>query len=184
MFNCVRSSILANSVEIFADVHICFVADNFYFLIFEKHNSKIGELSSRKLHSGTFHCPGMDLAGTRDISFHSGTVPGNPGHLVTLVSHLNLEIVHSKKDSDARQANILYARHDRSDGSGTELSLSNSVLKLRVAVHCFIRSLHDYYLFSESNGVWMIRPRKISPRTIRPTDCSSQIVQKCYLTVY
>src|SRR6218665_711330 len=36
MFNCVRSSILANSVEIFADVHICFVADNFYFLIFEK----------------------------------------------------------------------------------------------------------------------------------------------------
>src|SRR6218665_3360294 len=26
----------------------------------------------------------MDLAGTRDISFHSGTVPGNPGHLVTL----------------------------------------------------------------------------------------------------
>src|SRR6218665_3783047 len=94
------------------------------------------------------HCPGMDLAGTRDISFHSGTVPGNPGHLVTLVSHLNLEIVHSKKDSDARQANILYARHDRSDGSGTELSLSNSVLKLRAAVHCFIRSLHDYYLFS------------------------------------
>src|SRR6218665_1289183 len=85
MFNCVRSSILANSVEIFADVHICFVPDNFYFLIFEKHNSKIGELSSRKLHSGTFHCPGMDLAGTRDISFHSGTVPGNPGHLVTLM---------------------------------------------------------------------------------------------------
>src|SRR6218665_3065461 len=36
MFNCVRSSILTNSVEIFADVHICFVADNFYFLIFEK----------------------------------------------------------------------------------------------------------------------------------------------------
>src|SRR6218665_1098306 len=86
MFNCVRSSILANSVEIFADVHICFVAENFYFLIFEKHNSKIAELSSRKLHSGTFHCPGIDLAGTRDISFHSGTVPGNPGHLVTLVT--------------------------------------------------------------------------------------------------
>ena len=41
-------------------------------------------LSSRKLHSGTFHCPRMDLAGTQDISFHSGTVPGNPGHLVTL----------------------------------------------------------------------------------------------------
>src|SRR6218665_483524 len=85
MFNCVRSSILTNSVEIFADVHICFVADNFYFLIFEKHNRKIGELSSRKLNSGTFHCPGMDLAGTRDISFHSGTAPGNPGHLITLL---------------------------------------------------------------------------------------------------
>src|SRR6218665_1376815 len=56
MFNCVRSSILANSVEIFADVHICFVPDNFYFLIFEKFNSKIGELSSRKLHSRTFNC--------------------------------------------------------------------------------------------------------------------------------
>jgi len=41
MFNCVRSSILTNSVEIFADMHICFVADNFYFLIFGKHNSKI-----------------------------------------------------------------------------------------------------------------------------------------------
>src|SRR6218665_4045676 len=86
MFNCVSSSILTNSVEIFADMHICFVADNFYFLIFEKHNSKIGELSSRKLHSGTLHCPGSDLAGTRDISFHSRTVPGNPGHLVTLVT--------------------------------------------------------------------------------------------------
>src|SRR6218665_1374208 len=44
----------------------------FYFLIFEKCNSKIGELSSRKIHSGTFHCPEMDLAGTRDISFYSG----------------------------------------------------------------------------------------------------------------
>src|SRR6218665_1309373 len=84
MFNCVRSSILANSVDISADVHISFVADKFYFLIFEKHNSKIGALNSRNLHSGRFHCPGMDLAGTRDISFHSGTVPGNPGHLVTL----------------------------------------------------------------------------------------------------
>jgi len=41
---------------------------------------KIGQST----HSGTFHCPGMDLARTRDISFHSGTVPGNPGHLVTL----------------------------------------------------------------------------------------------------
>jgi len=40
--------------------------------------------SSRKIHSGTFHCPGMDLAGKRDILFHSGTVPGNPGQLVTL----------------------------------------------------------------------------------------------------
>jgi len=27
----------------------------------------------------------MDMAGTRDIAFHSGTVPGNPGHLVTLI---------------------------------------------------------------------------------------------------
>ena len=27
----------------------------------------------------------MDLAGTRDILSHSGTVPDNPGHLVTLV---------------------------------------------------------------------------------------------------
>jgi len=26
----------------------------------------------------------MDLAGTRDILFRPGTVPGNPGHLVTL----------------------------------------------------------------------------------------------------
>jgi len=26
----------------------------------------------------------MDLAGTRDIFAHSGTVPGNPGQLVTL----------------------------------------------------------------------------------------------------
>ena len=37
-----------------------------------------------EIHSGTFHCPGMDLAGTRDILSHSGTVPGNPGQLVTL----------------------------------------------------------------------------------------------------
>src|SRR6218665_827771 len=50
----------------------------FYFLIFEKFYSKIGELSSRKLHSGTFHCPGTDLTGTRDISFDSETVPGHP----------------------------------------------------------------------------------------------------------
>src|SRR6218665_3984498 len=41
---------------------------------------------SRTSHSGTLHCPGMDLTGTRDILFHSGTVPGNPGHLVTLSS--------------------------------------------------------------------------------------------------
>src|SRR6218665_2829646 len=56
----------------------------FYFPIFEKYSSKIEEFSSRIIHSGTSHCPGMDLAGTRDISFHSGTVLGNPGHLVTL----------------------------------------------------------------------------------------------------
>src|SRR6218665_2417637 len=56
----------------------------FYFPIFEKYNSKMEEFSSRIIHSGTSHCPGMDMAGTRDISFHSGTVPGNPGHLVTL----------------------------------------------------------------------------------------------------
>ena len=31
------------------------------------------------------HCPGMDLARVRDILFHSGTVPGNPGQLVTLL---------------------------------------------------------------------------------------------------
>ena len=56
----------------------------FYFPIFEKYNSKIGEFSSRIIHSGTSHCPGMDLAGTWDISLNSGTVPGNPGHLITL----------------------------------------------------------------------------------------------------
>src|SRR6218665_2007112 len=105
MFSCVRSSILANSVESFADVHICFVADNFYFLIFEKPNSNIGELSSRKLHSGTCHCPGMDLAGTRDISFHPGTVPGN---LVTLVkSHNNKEKQAKKTKSRPSRANEL-----------------------------------------------------------------------------
>src|SRR6218665_2234214 len=60
----------------------------FYFTIFEKYNSKIGEFCSRIIHSGTSHCPGMDLAGTRDISFHSGSVPGNPGHLVTLPLNL------------------------------------------------------------------------------------------------
>src|SRR6218665_661455 len=58
----------------------------FYFPIFEKYNSKMEEFSSRIIHSGTSHCPGMDMAGTRDISFHSGTVPDNPGHLVTLVA--------------------------------------------------------------------------------------------------
>jgi len=31
------------------------------------------------------HCPGKDLAGTQIILFHSGTVPGNPRQLVTLV---------------------------------------------------------------------------------------------------
>jgi len=40
-------------------------------------------LKKWKIHSGTFYCPGKDLAGTRDIFYHSGTVPGNPGHLVT-----------------------------------------------------------------------------------------------------
>ena len=30
------------------------------------------------------HCPGMDLTGMRDIFSHFGTVPGNPGLLVTL----------------------------------------------------------------------------------------------------
>ena len=85
IFSCVRSSILTNSVEIFAAYALFVLLQiHFYFLVFEKYNSNIGKLSSRKLHSGTFHCPGMDLAGTRDISFHSGTVPGNPGHLVTL----------------------------------------------------------------------------------------------------
>ena len=34
----------------------------------------------------------MGLAGTRDILFHSGTVPGNPGQLVTLVPHLRLHV--------------------------------------------------------------------------------------------
>ena len=52
--------------------------------MFEKYSSKIGEFSSRIIHSVMSHRPGMDLAGTRNISFHSGTVPGNPGHLVTL----------------------------------------------------------------------------------------------------
>ena len=52
-------------------------ADICYFLFIEK--------IAQPTHSGTSHCPGMDLAGTRDISFHSGTVPGNPGHLVTLL---------------------------------------------------------------------------------------------------
>src|SRR6218665_1742257 len=57
----------------------------FTFRFLKKYNSQIGEFSSSIIHSGTSHCPGMDLAGTRDISFHSGTVPGNPGHLVTLI---------------------------------------------------------------------------------------------------
>ena len=59
----------------------------FYFPI-EKNklqNYDVHVFSSRKNHSGTFHCPGMDLPGTRDILSHSGTVPGNPGHLVTLM---------------------------------------------------------------------------------------------------
>src|SRR6218665_407711 len=73
MFNCAISSILTNSVFsyiklcIFVLLQICF-----YFLIFEKHNSKIGELSSRKLHSGTFRCPRMDLAGTPVAVLHRG----------------------------------------------------------------------------------------------------------------
>ena len=33
--------------------------------------------------------PGMDLSGTLDIVSHSGTVPGNPGHLVTLLPAKN-----------------------------------------------------------------------------------------------
>jgi len=45
---------------------------HFYFLIFEKYKCKIGKFSPWKT-------PEMDLAGTRDILFHSGAVPGNPG---------------------------------------------------------------------------------------------------------
>ena len=49
-----------------------------------------------------FHCPGMDLAGTRDILFHSGTAPGNPEHLVTLVYiHVYAELTHIIFDMDA-----------------------------------------------------------------------------------
>src|SRR6218665_2592722 len=60
------------------------------FRIFEKYNCKIGEFSSRKIHSGMFHCSGMDLAWTRDNLFHSGTVPGNLEleQIVTLFSQL------------------------------------------------------------------------------------------------
>src|SRR6218665_1338044 len=39
----------------------------------------------------------MDLAGTRDILSHSGTVPGNPGHLVS--GHPN---THTGKHRHAR----------------------------------------------------------------------------------
>src|SRR6218665_3085062 len=74
----------------------------FCFPIFEKYNSKNGELSSRVIHSGTSHCPAMDLAGTRDISFHSGTVPGNPGHLVTLVYSKNAHVGRASSRSRGR----------------------------------------------------------------------------------
>src|SRR6218665_567381 len=52
--------------------------------------------SSMEIHSGTFHCPGMDLAGTQDIFPHSGTVPGNPGQLVTLLVNLSGFYVNGK----------------------------------------------------------------------------------------
>jgi hypothetical protein len=37
------------------------------------------------LHSGTFCYPGMDLPGTRDNTFDSGTIPGIPEQVVTLM---------------------------------------------------------------------------------------------------
>src|SRR6218665_1371851 len=61
-------------------------SDVCYFLFIEK--------ITQSTHSGTSHCPGMDLAGTRDISFHSGTVPGNPGHLVTLIDTIQYNTIH------------------------------------------------------------------------------------------
>src|SRR6218665_223218 len=57
----------------------------FYFLILL--NNKVAKAipriwSYRKIH------PGMNLYWARDILSHSGTVPGIPGHLVTLCSSL------------------------------------------------------------------------------------------------
>ena len=85
MFNCIRSSILTNSLEIFAAyAYRVFVLLQiyFYFLIFEKFNSKVGKLSPRKENfipglfivlgwtwpgRGTFHSvPGLSRA-IRDI---------------------------------------------------------------------------------------------------------------------
>src|SRR6218665_1505784 len=46
------------------------------------------------------HCPGKNLAGTRDISFHSRTVLGNPGQLVTLAPDMLRGIFQNISTSD------------------------------------------------------------------------------------
>jgi len=46
----------------------------------------------------------MDLAGTRDIFPHSGTVPGNPGHMVTLHSTDTVPEFHAEApDADSKK---------------------------------------------------------------------------------
>src|SRR6218665_789865 len=42
----------------------------------------------------------MDLAVTRDILSHSGTVPGNPGHLVTLLRVTRFSVVPFREAGD------------------------------------------------------------------------------------
>ena len=55
---------------------------------------------SIKIHSGTLHCPGMDLAGTRDILFHSGQF-GTPGHPIA-----SFQLV--KNSSDIYSSNVTF----------------------------------------------------------------------------
>jgi len=54
---------------------------------------KIYVHNCRKIHSETFYCPGINLTGTGDSFSHSGTVLGNPRHLVTLTSMRRRTIV-------------------------------------------------------------------------------------------
>jgi len=70
------------------DVYLLMLQKYFYFPISEK---KIAKATTyfviEKLIPGRFIVPGKDLAGTRDILSHSGTVlQDNPGHLVTLLT--------------------------------------------------------------------------------------------------